>query len=196
MARTTEHPTRHWYWAVMLPLAGAVLIALYAVLGAIVSGAYLIAGQHLMVGPSLDGRLTAASLPQVSSGWVPPMDIVYLADFPLWLRWLCAAPTLLFAVVLLLATILLVVAVRRLTTGASEPALVKPWVFLAAVLILGGLVQGAVDTAAIQALREQYHPSIGFDSAISTAIFVMSWPTLAFGLLAAAIAAALTPRST
>lgn len=196
MARTTAPPTGHRHWAVILPLAGALLIALYAVLSAAVSGAYLIAGRHLLIGPSLDGRLTGASLPQVANGWVPPMDTVYLADIPLWLRWLCATPTLLFAVILLLATILTVVAVRRLATGTSGAAPIRPWVVLAAVLIVGGLAHGAVDTAAIQALREQYHPSIGFDSTFATAIFAMPWPTLAVGLLAAALAAALRARST
>ncbi|MCJ8506254.1 hypothetical protein MRU69_15555 [Kocuria flava] len=196
MARTTAPPTGHRRWAVILPLAGAVLIVLYAVLSAAVFSAYLIAGRHLMLGPSLDGRLTSASLPQVSAGQVPPMDTEYLTDFPLWLRWMCATPTLLFTVILLLATILLVVAVRRLATGTSGAALIKPWVILAAALIVGGLTQGVADTAAIQALREQYHPSIGFNSTLTTAIFAMPWPTLAFGFLAAALAAALRTRST
>lgn len=179
----------------MVPLAGAVLIALYAVLGAVVTSAYLIAGRHLLIGPSPDGRLTAASLPQVTNGSVPPMDTMYLVDFPLGLRWLCVSPTLIFAVILLAATILTVVAVRRLTTGDSGAAATKPWKILAAVLILGGLAQGLVDTAAVQALREQYHPSISFDSVLTTAVFAMPWSILAFGLLAAAVAAAITAHS-
>lgn len=195
MARTAEHRTRHRPWAVMLPLAGAVLIALYAVLSTVFYSAYLIAGRHLLMGPSLDGRLTGASLPQVNSGSVPPMDTAYLVDLDLWLRWLCAAPTLIFAVILAFATILTVVAMRRLTVGAARAALAKPWKILAAVLILGGLAQGLVDTAAVQTLRERYHPFVGFDSALATAAFAMPWPTLAFGLLAAAIAAAITAHS-
>lgn len=196
MARTTARPTGHRQWAVILPLASVLLIALYGILSAAVFGAYLIAGRHLMLGPSLDGRLTGASLPQVFAGQVPPMDTEYLTEFPLWLRWLCATPTLLSAVILLLATILTVVAVRRLAIGTSGAALSRPWVVLAAVLIVGGLAQGAVDTAAIQALREQYHPSVGFNSTLATVIFAMPWPTLAFGLLAATLAAALRAHST
>ena len=190
MAPIDDHPTRIRRWAVLLPLAAAAIVALYTVLNNAVYAAYLIAGRHLFVGPGIDGRLTVASLPQVSYGQGPSTDTVYLVDVPLWLRWLCAAPLLLFAIVLLLATILIVVAVRRFTTGTSGRSVAKPWKILAAVLILGGLAQGLVDTAAIHALHEHYEPSVVFNSALATAAFTIPWSILAFGLLAAAIAAA------
>ncbi|ALU38890.1 hypothetical protein AS188_03040 [Kocuria flava] len=195
MTRSTENPTakqaRHRPWTVTAPLAAAALVVLGTAFNAALFGAYLVAGRHLLLGTGMDGRLTTASLPEVTSGQVPPVETVPLTDLPASLRWLCAAPTLIFATTLLLAVVLVVVAVRGLASAGTG----TPWVLLAAVLVVGGLTQGAVDTAAVQALRAQYHPFIVFGSPVTTAVFAVPWLTVACGLLAAATDAALRARS-
>lgn len=195
MASTVDRPPRTRRWAVRLPLAVAVLAAVYAVLNALVHSAYLITGRHLLVGPHLDGRLTTSSLPQVTNGWVPPLGNEYLLDLPQWLRWLSAAPTLLHALTLTVATALTVTAIHRLAAATSGTATARPWKVLAAVLLIGGLAQGLVDTAAVQALRAQHHESVMFDSALITAVIAMPWSTIVLGVLSTAIAAALTTRN-
>lgn len=195
MAGATGHPARTRHWAVILPLAAGILIVLYTVLSMAVSTAYLITGRVFLAGPGHDWQLTTASLPQVASGQVPPLDIEYLPDLPPGLRWLCAAPSLLYIVVLVLVTVLVVMALRRLAAGISGPALARPWQVMAAVLILGGLAHAAADTVAVQVLREQYHPTTGFGPAVTTAVFAIPWLIIAFGLLAAAIAAALNAHT-
>src|SRR5690606_14903343 len=129
-------------------------------------------------------------------GSVPPMDTEYLVDLPVWLRWLCSAPTLIFVVVLVAATVLVTVAIRRLASRFTGPALFRPWKVLAMVLILGGMVQGLVDTAAVLALRDHYHSRVVLPSDAATAFFMMPWFTIVLGFLATAMAVALAARAT
>lgn len=146
-----------------------------------------------------DGRLPLSYLPQLLQADLREGETGYLTDAPLWLRLLCASPAVLHAITIALAAVVIIQIVRRIASAQPfAKSVLRNWTRLSLVLIVGGIVQGIVDTIAgstifglsASGMAGGDHP-LGADySAIGTNF--PQWPffMILLGIVAAAIATA------
>lgn len=125
-----------------------------------------------------------------------------LTDLSIWVRLLCALPTLVHLATLLVSTILVTRAIRVIESGRPfTSAGVRAWALLGIVLIIGGGIQGILDMVAVGVVSSlartnpDGHPdgpwALGGDYQ-ATGIDFPDWPWIFFalGIIAAAVAAA------
>ncbi|KRC59238.1 hypothetical protein ASE14_15860 [Agromyces sp. Root81] len=129
----------------------------------------------------------------------PPAD---LTDLSIWVRLLCALPTFMHLLVLLVSTILVTRAIRVIEAGRPFTRTgVRAWALLGIVLIIGGGIQGVLDTVAVGVASSlartnpDGHPdgpwALGGDyQALGTNFPDWPWIFFVLGIIAAAVAAA------
>jgi hypothetical protein len=143
-----------------------------------------------------EGRLTVADLPQLLQAESRAGDVIYLTDLPLALRWLCASPELLAGLTLAAAGYLTARVLIAIATGRPFAARVRRHLAaLSAVLLIGGIGQGALDTWAGRVLFHIDDHVPGFVSTYSgLGTDVPHWPMtlIVVGLVAAALRLAFT----
>jgi hypothetical protein len=177
-------------------LAAIAIVVVAAILNDLVKIITISTGRVLFAIGGADGRLTLDYLPQLLQADLREGASGYLTDAPLWLRLLCASPTLIHALTIALAAVLFVQIVRSIAAGKPfTPKVINNWATVGSVLIVGGIIQGIADTvagAAIFNLANSGTPkALGADySVIGTN--VPEWPffMILLGVLAAAIATA------
>ncbi|SIO28676.1 hypothetical protein [Agromyces cerinus] len=123
-----------------------------------------------------------------------------LTDVSIWVRLLCALPTLVHLVTVLVSTVLVTRAIRVIESGRPfTGAGVRAWALLGIVLIVGGGIQGLLDTVAIAVVttlgRTIGYPDgpwpLGGDyQALGTDFPDWPWIFFVLGIIAAAVAAA------
>ncbi|MBM7831722.1 hypothetical protein JOE59_002427 [Agromyces cerinus] len=129
-------------------------------------------------------------------------DPADLTDLSIWVRALCALPTLVHLVVVLVSTILVTRAIRVIEGGRPFTTVgVRAWALLSVVLIVGGGLQGLLDTVAVGVLsalartNTDGYPDgpwgLGGDyQALGTNLPDWPWIFFVLGIISAAVAAA------
>jgi hypothetical protein len=180
-------------------LAAIVTVAGAALLNDIVQMITITTGRVLFTFGGADGRLPLTHLPQVLQADLREGATGYLTDVPVWLRLLCASPTLIHALTITLAAIFFIQIVRCI--AAADPfasRVLRNWPKVSFVLISGGILQGLVDTVAgivtFNPASSGTPPGeelLGADYA-GLSINLPQWPffMLLLGIIAAAVATA------
>jgi hypothetical protein len=113
----------------------------------------VLTGRYLWVSPDLSPRKPLADLPQLLQADVREGSSMMLDDVPTLLRVLSAAPALIAAVTAVVAALLVARVIRAIASGQPFAARsIRALAGASAVLVVGGLAQGIVDTAATAAL--------------------------------------------
>lgn len=100
-----------------------------------------------------DTRMPITALPQVLRADLAAGTDGYLSDAPGWLRALCATPTAANTLTVLLAAILVAGIIRKIAHGQPfNQKVIRNWKLLSFVLIIGGTLEGVLDTVAGQSL--------------------------------------------
>ncbi len=140
-------------------IAGPV-IAVWVVTGAAVVNQLLgvftmISGRVLITVGGAEPRVDLTRLPQVNQAEIREGATGFLSDAPLWLRYLCATPSVMHVVVAVLAAVLITGVLRRIATGAPfSPRIRTGLRTLSAVLAIGGVIIGVTDTIAGRAVYD------------------------------------------
>jgi hypothetical protein len=129
------------------------LIVGVAVLNDAVRAITITTGRSLFVFGGADGRLPLTYLPQLLQAERRDGSTGFLVDAPSWLRLLCASPAVVHAVTIALAAVVVIQIVRRI--AAAQPfakTVLRNWTRVSLILIIGGVIQGIVDSIAVQAI--------------------------------------------
>jgi hypothetical protein len=113
----------------------------------------IVTGHYVFSFGGGDSRLPLSAVPQLIQADLRPGADGHLVDAPLWLRLLCASPVLIEAVIFTLGAVWLAQIIRRIAVAdpfSDTP--VRRWKQLSILLIVGGIVQGLTDTAALTAI--------------------------------------------
>lgn len=130
-------------------VAAIVIVVGAALLNDLVRTITIVSGRVLFAIGGTDGRLPLASLPQLLQADLREGASGYLTDAPVWLRILCASPTVIHALTIALAAVLFVRILRSIAVAEPfTPEVVRNWIRISSVLIVGGIFQGLVDTVA------------------------------------------------
>jgi hypothetical protein len=156
-------------------------------------------GRVLFTSGGADGRLPLSYLPQFLQADLREGTTGYLIDAPLWFRVLCSSPTLIHAVTIVLAAVVFIHILRGIASGRPfAPSVLRDWSRVSVVLIVGGVLQGLVDTVAgvvifslANAGRSMGEHPFGADYS-GIGVDFPQWPfyMILVGIVAAAIAAA------
>lgn len=126
------------------------VVAVFSILGNVITMINLTTGRTLFALGGADGRLPLSTLPQLLQAELGEGAHGTLADAALSLRVISALPSLLNAVTIAVAAILLVGILRKISFGQPFSVWVlKRWRSLTVVLLAGGVLQGLADTAAV-----------------------------------------------
>lgn len=148
MSVTTARPTDR-NRSTKIAIATVAVVAALTVVWDAISAFTVITGRSLTATGGADPWLPLSFLPQVANASLREGATGSLADIPEWLRLLCATPTIIHAVVLLLATPLIIRVIGRVGQGQPfAPSVLRSWSSLSVVLIVGGVLQGVLDTIA------------------------------------------------
>jgi len=162
-------------------------------------------GRVLVALGGADGRLPLSHLPQLAQAELQKGARGTLADADLGLRLLAALPTVLHAVTVTVAAILLIGILYRVALGRPfSSEVLRRWRWLTAVLLIGGILQSLADTganlylslhsglsAALSVSRKDVASFLGGDySIISTNVPQWPIPILLGGIIALALGVA------
>ncbi|WP_030150769.1 DUF2975 domain-containing protein [Oerskovia turbata] len=129
------------------------LLGALAALSELVQAWMTITGRYLYTSGGAEPRKPVVDLPQLLQAEVREGYTMFLDDVPAALRVLAATPALLAAITYLIASVLLARAIRSIAAGDAFGRRVRSTLtWLSATLLVGGLLQGAVDSAAGAAL--------------------------------------------
>ncbi len=169
-----------------------------AALSGLVQAWMTITGRYLFVSGGADPRKPVVDLPQLLQAEVREGHSMFLEDVPAALRVLAATPSLLAATTFLVAAFLLARVIRSIAAGEAFGARVRSSLtWLSATLLVGGLLQGAVDTAAGAALWNWFPRATDLGGSHELAIAGLGldaphWPVMivVLGLVASVMALA------
>jgi hypothetical protein len=109
-----------------------------------------VTGRYLWAGNGADPRKPLADLPQLIQAEIREGHSRFLEDIPVWLRVLCAMPSVAYAATLILGAVLVARILRTIARGDAFAVQVRrTLVALSLTLVGGGLVAGLLDTAAL-----------------------------------------------
>lgn len=146
-----------------------------------------------------DTRMPITALPQVLRADVQFDADGYLTDVPSWIRALCATPTATNTLTILLSAIFVAGIIRKIAHGQPfDKKVIRNWKILGFILVIGGTIQGILDTVAGQSLmRAEGFPDENgnFELGAEYVILVVNspqWPILLMllGVISAALAIA------
>lgn len=124
-----------------------------AALAAFVSAATIMTGRYLWTAGGADPRRALVELPQLTQADVRPGRSFYLVDLDPWLRALCALPDVVAGVTIVLAMVYVVRVLDGVGRGDAFGAGTRRAVSrLGGALVLGGVLQGVLDTVAVAVL--------------------------------------------
>lgn len=190
----TDRRTRGWTRAA----AVAVWVVLgLAFIGAVLEVITISTGRVLFTFGGAEGRLPLEHLPQLLQADLRDGQEGYLVDVPVWLRLLCAGATIVQAVTIAAAAVLVVGIIRKVSAGRPfDSAVVRRFNLLALMLVGGGIIQGAVDAAAVGSLWE-IASSVGREDSfmapywgIGVNVPQVPFLTILLGVIAAALSVA------
>ena len=125
------------------------IVAVLAAAGTALEVFTIVTGRVLFALNGADARLPLSSLPQINQAELREGATGYLVDAPFWLRALCATPAMLYMLIALLAAVLITRALRGISAGRPfSPSVRHSMTKLSLLLILGGILYGALDTIA------------------------------------------------
>ena len=142
-----------------------------------------ITGRALLALGGADPRLLAESLPQFLQLEARDGVVLYIEDLPVWVRVLSMAPALVAGVVAFVASLFVVRLVRAIARGdafGSQPR--RALASAGVVCLVGGLLQGVLDTAAVAGLLSLTRSSTQVDGTALTDLYrvmaldVPHWP--------------------
>jgi len=126
------------------------IVATATVLTDLIQVVTIITGRTLFSFGGADPRLPLSYLPQLLQADLHDEATGTLAEASILLRIVCALPSLIHAVTIVLATIYLLRALRGIAQAQPfHPVVLTSWRHLSIVLLVGGLVQALVDTIAV-----------------------------------------------
>ena len=146
-----------------------------------------------------DTRMPITALPQVLHADLAAGTDGYLSDVPGWLRALCATPTVANTLTVLLAAILVAGIIQKIAHGQPfNQRVVRNWKLLSFLLVIGGALEGVLDTVAGQSLmgsNGQADENGAFELGAQHVILIIDspqWPVLLMlcGVISAALAIA------
>ena len=186
--------------------AALLIVATFTVISDLTQTITILTGRVLFAFGGSDGRLPLSHLPQLLQADLRAGASGTLADADGWLRVVCAVPSLIHAVTVVLGTVFLLRALRGIAQARPFDAFVLTnWRRLSTALLAGGVLQGLFDTAATVYLAsgigllfgnglvssEQKDRFLGGDyQSIGTNVPIWPIPVIIAGLIALALAAA------
>lgn len=186
--------------------AALLIVASFTVISDVTQTITILTGRVLFAFGGSDGRLPLRHLPQLLQADLREGASGTLADADGWLRVVCAVPSLMHAVTVVLGTVFLLRALRGIAEARPfDTFVLTNWRRLSVALLAGGVLQGLLDTAATVYLAsgigllfgsglvssEQKDAFLGGDyAAIGTNIPSWPIPVIIAGLIALALAAA------
>jgi hypothetical protein len=157
----------------------------------------------LMILNALTGNLAAhqslTALPQILQAELAPGETGDLTDIDLRLRLLCAVPTVISMLTIVLAGLLIAGIIARIQQGQPfSSAVLRGWQKLASVLVFGGILQtvaSVIAVAVLTTLRASQGPDGGgaFGASYSGLSFNapdVPWMLMLLGIIAGALALA------
>lgn len=190
-------------------LVASTLVLIVAAIAVLIDGVQVFVmttAYPFFTSTGLDGTIPVTHLPQIAEahlreGATPGS----LADVPVWLRVLCATPTVIHGLTIAVAAGLITRIMNRIARRQPfEPSVLHGWRWLAAVIIGGGLLQGVLNTVSWWVLfrastdaRMNGELLLGADYELLIGAFP-HWPVffILTGVIAAAIGAAFKAGAT
>lgn len=125
------------------------IVAAFSVLGSLTTFITTLTGRVLIATGGTDGRLPLSALPQLQQADLREGATGTLADTDLSLRLLGALPSLLHAVTIVIAAVLLVRVLEEIARARPfSAAVLADWRRLTLALLVGGIAQTIAETAA------------------------------------------------
>lgn len=186
--------------------AALLIVATFTVMSDVTQAITIMTGRVLFALGGSDGRLPLNHLPQLLQADLRAGASGTLADADGWLRVVCAVPSLIHAVTIVLGTVFLLRALRGIAQARPfDLYVLTNWRRLSVVLLAGGVLHGLADTVATVYLAsgigllfgsgrvssEQQELFLGGDyQGVGTNIAQWPIPVIIAGLIALALAAA------
>ena len=182
-----------------IALVAVWIVAGGAVLANLIRLSVTLTGRFIFFFWEPDTRMPITALPQVQQADIAAGTDGYLTDVPSWIRVLCATPTITNTLTVLLAAIFVAGIIRKIAHGQPfDKKVIRNWKILGFILVIGGTIQGILDTVAGQSLmRAEGFPDENgnFELGAEYVILVVNspqWPILLMllGVISAALAIA------
>ena len=182
-----------------IALVAVWIVAGGAVLANLIRLSITLTGRFIFFFWEPDTRMPITALPQVQQADIAAGTDGYLTDVPSWIRLLCATPTITNTLTVLLAAIFVAGIIRKIAHGQPfDKKVIRNWKILGFVLVIGGTIQGVLDTVAGQSLmgaNGQADENGAYELGVQYLILIIStprWPVLLMllGVISAALAIA------
>ncbi|PQZ95814.1 hypothetical protein CQ018_00480 [Arthrobacter sp. MYb227] len=182
-----------------IALVAVWIVAGGAILANLIQLSITLTGRFIFFFWEPDTRMPITALPQVLRADVRFDADGYLTDVPSLIRALCATPTVTNTLTVLLSAIFVAGIIRKIAHGQPfDKKVVRNWKILGFVLVIGGTIEGILDTVAGQSLMgaEGFPDENGnFELGAEYMILVVNspqWPILLMllGVISAALAIA------